>query len=755
MKNNLSKITALYERLSRDDELQGESNSILNQKKFLEDYAISHGFRNFRHFSDDGYTGTNFNRPGFTAMLSEIEAGNVGTVIVKDMSRFGRNYLQVGFYTEMVFPQKGVRYIAVNNSVDSNNPAENDFTPFLNIMNEWYAKDTSNKIRAVFKNRMEDGKRCSGSIPYGYNRVPGDKQTLVVDPVASQVVKRIFDMTCEGYPSTEIARILAKEQVLIPTVYTARYHPEQCNNRATDNPYKWTTTTIITILERQEYLGHTVLRKTISENFKMKRRRVSTPEELLIFPNTHEPIIDQATWDLAQRVRKRGVKSCPNGSYTHRLSGLLFCADCGSRMSYSYNSNLIKKYGENSPSACSFRCSQYNNTSSVQPERPCTMHYIPAAAMETLVQTAIQRVSQFVIQNEEEFVQQIQQLWSERKEQVSTEDKTELENGKRRMAELDTLIKGLYENYIAQILPERQYRTLMRQYDEEQILLEGKIADLEKFLGERKRNELQTSRFVDLVHKYKSAEEITTTMIYEFIDKIVVHDAVGRKKKERTQQVDIYFNFIGQYSVPYSEEELQEQKAREEQLEYERKERKRQRSKEAGKAKRNRIRMETKEGHSFAKRTCVICGKEYWPTGSKQTMCSEECRAINISKYNKKKGEERLALKDGHIFCQKGCVVCGNLFWPVSGSDLTCSEECRKTRKAERLEKSKALREEKKKQGLPIGYHETTCKVCGKVFQMKSYNNCYCSVECRKMERHNNCFKRRKGYKEEVEVESI
>lgn len=226
------KFTALYERLSRDDEQAGESNSIQNQKKYLEEYARQHGLRNIRHFYDDGYSGTNFNRPGFAALLEEVEAGRVETLVVKDLSRFGRNYLQVGYYTEILFPKKGVRFIAINNNVDSATPQDNDFTPFLNIMNEWYAKDTSNKIKSIFLSRMSDGKRCSGSIPYGYNRLPEDKQTLVVDPVASQVVKHIFELAAEGLTPPAIARQLTEEKVLIPSAYTLQYHPEQCNRKA-------------------------------------------------------------------------------------------------------------------------------------------------------------------------------------------------------------------------------------------------------------------------------------------------------------------------------------------------------------------------------------------------------------------------------------------------------------------------------------------------------------------------------------------
>ena len=267
------KITALYERLSRDDDLQGESNSILNQKSYLEAYAQKNGFTNVRHFTDDGYSGVNFNRPGFQSMLAEIEAGRVGTVIVKDMSRFGRNYLQVGFYTEIMFPQKDVRFIAINSNIDSNRPADNDFAPFLNIMNEYYAKDTSNKIKAVFNSRMQNGKRCSGSIPYGYNRLPNDKQMLVVDPVAAEVVRRIFNYAAKGKSAGEIADILTADKVLIPAAYTEKYHPEQANHHKYADPYLWGNPTVRNILDRKEYLGHTVLRKTYSVNFKLHKRK--------------------------------------------------------------------------------------------------------------------------------------------------------------------------------------------------------------------------------------------------------------------------------------------------------------------------------------------------------------------------------------------------------------------------------------------------------------------------------------------------
>ena len=305
-------ITALYERLSKDDDLRGESNSIQNQKKYLEDYAKKNNFNNIKHYVDDGFTGTNFNRPGFQEMISDVEAGKISTVIVKDMSRFGRNYLEVGFYTEMVFPKKNVRFIAINNGIDSDVATDNDFTPFLNIMNEWYAKDTSNKIKAIFNARMKEGLRCSGSIPYGYNRLPNDKQKLVKDPEASKVVARIFDLAAKGISVPQIAKILEEDKVLIPSAYHEKYHPEQSNGIKYSQPYKWRATTLRGILERKEYLGHTVLKKTEHTNFKLKKRKKRDKSDWLIFKNTHEAIVDEATWEQAQKhLEKHRRKRVP------------------------------------------------------------------------------------------------------------------------------------------------------------------------------------------------------------------------------------------------------------------------------------------------------------------------------------------------------------------------------------------------------------------------------------------------------------
>ena len=542
-----NRITALYERLSRDDEMQGESNSITNQKKYLEDYAVQHGFGNIQHFSDDGYSGTSLNRPAFNSLLTEIEAGRVGTVIVKDMSRFGRNYLQVGFYTEMMFPKKNVRFIAVNNGVDSANPADNDFTPFLNIMNEWYAKDTSKKIKAVFKAKTRDGKRVSGAVPYGYYRKPEDKQTLYVDEASASVVRRIFQLACDGMGATAIADTLSEDKILIPSAYARQNHPEDCQCTNYHDPYTWNATTVGYILNRREYLGHTVLGKTTRDNFKTKRKRIANEDELLVFYNTHEAIIDQETYDKAQRMRKRVSPRRNSEKPAHRLSGLLYCADCGSRLAYI---NSKPKDGKIYDSNQAFRCSRYHNK-----YHSCTGHYIKASTIEMLIYQATKRVSQYVLKDEKEFVEQLKAQYELQCEKDNTDDKKELLEAKRRMMDLDDLIKGLYENFTLGRLPERQFNRLMTEYDTEQSSLEQRISELETATERISTKAVQIDKFVRLVKKYRDFEELTTPMLNDFIEKVVIHEAEGGRTKDRTQQVDIYFNFIGNFVLPLSEDE--------------------------------------------------------------------------------------------------------------------------------------------------------------------------------------------------------
>lgn len=552
------KYTALYERLSRDDEMQGESNSIVNQKRYLEEYAQAQGFKNIRHFTDDGYSGTNFKRPGFQEMIAAIEAGEIDVVCVKDLSRFGRDYLKVGFYTEIMFPEKGVRFIAINNSVDSANPMENDFTPFLNIMNEWYAKDTSNKIRAIFRSRMQDGKRCSGAIPYGYKRDPEDKNHLLIDEEAAKVVRRIYQMVIDGMGSQAIANQLTADNVLIPSAYLEQSEHGESRNHSYHDPCRWNCTAVSYILDKQEYMGHTVLGKTICENFKTKKRRKARPDELIIFENTHEPIIDAETWHLVQKLRRRTRRKLANGSYSHRLSGLVYCADCGKRLSYSSPQSQHRPDGKTYDADSSFRCPTYKSMYG-----ECTMHYIKSSTLDKLVDETVRKVARYVLSDEQAFLEQVRELTSADQKQTQSEDKKELVNIKKRIAELDNYIKRLYEGNASGKIPDRQFEKLMVRYDSEQQELEERVKEIEVSIHEIQKESENGQQFVRLVQKYRDLTEIDQTALNEFIDKVVVHEATGGRTADRSQQIEIYFNFIGQFMVEDTKEELlmQEQEA--------------------------------------------------------------------------------------------------------------------------------------------------------------------------------------------------
>lgn len=671
---DLNRVTALYERLSKDDDQQGESNSILNQKKYLEDYAHKNGFNNVQHFTDDGYTGRNFNRPGFQAMLSEIEAGKIGTVIVKDLSRLGRNYLEVGFYTEMMFPQKFVRFIAVNNSVDSDKPQDNDFTPFLNIMNEWYAKDTSKKIKSVFLSRMSDGKRCSGSIPYGYNRLPEDKQTLVVDPVASKTVQHIFELASEGITPPEIARTLTQENILIPSAYTLEFHPEQCNRKAEQGCTRWNPTTVREILNRQEYLGHTVLRKTIGINFKTDARRFADDEERFVFENTHEPIIDTELWEKAHRALKHTLRRLKEGTHQteNLLPGLVYCADCESRLSFEAH------YFKSGKEYYSFRCSKYGNNTAL-----CSAHYINAESLYQLVLHSIQRVSKHVIADEQGFAEELKARWQLKAEYKPIKRQEDMSAVTKRLDELDRLIGNLYENFISGLLPEKQYRSLMQKYSLEQGELEKEKAELLKSETDTDKPTVNIGRFIKLIKEFKEPTELTKEMAYELIDKIVVHEAEG-DRANRHQQVDIYYNFIGDFEVPLTQKEIADAKRKAEKEARQKAEHKkaiRKKNSEKHQAKIKAQRWEANGGHKFQKRTCQYCGKEFYPNSSKQLFCTPDCTKAHQKEEKEKK---RLAEKGNHPYKQKKCRICGKPFWPSNGQEVLCSEECKNKNRKER-----------------------------------------------------------------------
>ncbi|MCR2050415.1 recombinase family protein [Acetatifactor muris] len=549
---NSIKITALYERLSRDDELQGESNSITNQKHFLEDYARKNGFVNIRHFTDDGVSGTTFDREGFQSMIAEVEAGNVAVIIVKDMSRFGRDYLKVGFYTEVMFKEKGVRFIAINNGIDSSNQQDSDFTPFLNIMNEWYARDSSRKIQAIFKARMQEGKRVSPSVPYGYRRDPDDKQHLIIDPEPAAVVRRIFKLVLEGNGVNRIADILYADKILIPSAYAEKYYPENQHSKSFHDPIRWTNQTIIHILEKREYMGHTVLGKTISESYKTKKRRKATEDELMIFENTHEAIIDEETWNNVQRLIETKRRPKKNGAPPCRLSGLLYCADCGSKLSHRYNSR--NKYDADN----SYGCSSYR-----QYTRNCTMHYIRVSVVEKLILETIREVSAYALSNEKEFVKKVREASDVQQEATMKEYRRRLGKAKRRHEELDDLVKKLYESFATGKIPEKHFDRLLSGYDNEQTTLEAEMQELQTGLDRYGADSVRADRFLELVRRYTDFSELTTPMLNEFIEKVVVHEA-DKSTGDRVQKVDIYLNFIGAFTVPKMEAALTaEQEARE------------------------------------------------------------------------------------------------------------------------------------------------------------------------------------------------
>ena len=535
--------------------------------------------------------------------------------------------------------------------------------PERRMFNEWYAKDTSNKIKAVFDARMKDGKRCSDSIPYGYNRLATDKQTLVVDPVASEVVKRIFLLANEGKSPRAIAELLTEEKVLIPAAHAKEYHPEQYNGTKFSDPYTWGMSTIRAILSRQEYLGHTVLRKSVSTNFKLHKRKNTDEDEQYVFYNTHEPIISQELWDSVQKRKKRANRTAAKGTHSNRLSGYLYCADCGRRMT------LQTHYSKKDRSVqYSYRCGGYASK-----VNSCSAHSISADNVEALILSAVKRLSRFVLNDEEAFAKELQALWNEKQTEKPKHNKSELHRFQKRYDELSKLIRGLYENLVSGLLPERQYKQLMKQYDDEQAELETKIEEMEKELTEEKVNAVDIKHFISLIRKCKEPTEISDLMFAELIDKIVVYEAEG-VGKARTQKVDIYFNYVGQVDIAYTEEELAEIKAQEEQIEMERLAKQREREK-AYREKRKAKKLAENGGEIVKTKICPHCQKEFVPTSNRQIFCSKDC--CYQARQDKTKAD-REAEKGNHYYRQRVCAVCGSTYWPAHSQQKFCSEECQK-----------------------------------------------------------------------------
>ncbi len=536
----------------------------------------------------------------------------------------------------------------------------------LNIMNEWYAKDTSNKIKAVFQSRMSDGKRCSGSIPYGYNRRPGDKQTLVVDPAAAPVVRRIFELAAQGHAPPVIAQMLSEEQILIPSAYTLQYHPEQCNHKAPLGATEWRANTVREILHRQEYLGHTVLRKTVGISFKSDARRTAPEEERLLFEHTHEPIISPELWEQAHKQQKHRMRRNGAAPQDCRLPGLVFCADCGSRMSYETH------YYKSGEAYHTFRCSRYAGNTAA-----CTIHHIRESVLNDIVLRAIRKIFGQVIADERGFAEELQTYWQKKSDDKTRQRRELLTQERQRLADLDRLIGSLYEHYITGILPEKQYKSLMQKYSEEQVGREAKVHELEESLTGTSLSAAQIDRFIRLIRQYKTPDELTAGLACALIDKIMIHEAMGRKP-DRRQQVDIVYNFIGNFDPPMTAEEINQaaQKAEQDTEKKVKHRTEQQRRRNAAfQAKEKAARRAANNGHKFSQRTCDQCGEAYWPASSTQRFCTPDCAKAHQRHL---RTQERQTQREGHTFRQKTCRLCGTPFWPVNGQQELCSEACRK-----------------------------------------------------------------------------
>ena len=555
------KITPLYERLSRDDELQGESNSISNQKQMLEDFARRNGLPNPTHFTDDGISGTRFDRPGFLAMMEEVEAGRVEAIVIKDMSRLGRDYLKVGQVME-ILRQRGVRLIAINDGVDSLK-GDDDFTPFRNIMNEFYARDTSRKIRSVFKSKGMSGKHLTGTVIYGY-LWDEKREHWLVDEEAAEVVRRIFSLTLEGYGPYQIACKLSADRIEIPVVHLARFNEGVNRSKPVKDPYGWGSSTIVNILKKREYLGHTINFKT-RKHFKDKKSHYVSEDEWTIFENTHEAIIDQQTFDLAQKIRSN-VRRYPNGwGEAAPLTGLLYCADCGGKM-YVHRTNNGRRISQ-------YTCSNYTKV-------PCgtlcpTQHRINESAVLTLVSDTLRAIAEYSRNDRTEFIHTVQETQVAQQSADISKKRRRLAAAQKRAGELEKLICKIYEDNALGKLPDARYKALDAQYAKEQDALEIEIAELEKAVTGYEQSQKSAEKFIALIDKYENFDTLTNTMLNEFVEKILVHERARKGSQDTTQEIEIYFNFLGRYIppslqpvplTPEEQEELQKKEERKDRL---------------------------------------------------------------------------------------------------------------------------------------------------------------------------------------------
>ena len=522
----------------------------------LEDFARRNGLPNPTHFTDDGISGTRFDRPGFLAMMEEVETGRVEAIVIKDMSRLGRDYLKVGQVME-VLRQRGVRLIAINDGVDSLK-GDDDFTPFRNIMNEFYARDTSRKIRSVFKSKGMSGKHLTGTVIYGY-LWDEKREHWLVDEEAAEVVRRIFSLTLEGYGPYQIACKLSADRIEIPAVHLARFNEGVNRSKPVKDPYGWGSSTIVNILKKREYLGHTINFKT-RKHFKDKKSHYVSEDEWTIFENTHEAIIDQQTFDLAQKIRSN-VRRYPNGwGEAAPLTGLLYCADCGGKM-YVHRTNNGRRISQ-------YTCSNYTKV-------PCgtlcpTQHRINESAVLTLVSDTLRAIAEYSRNDRTEFIHTVQETQVAQQSADISKKRRRLAAAQKRAGELEKLICKIYEDNALGKLPDARYRALDAQYAKEQDALEIEIAELEKAVTGYEQSQKSAEKFIALIDKYENFDTLTNTMFNEFVEKILVHERSRKGSQDTTQEIEIYFNFLGRYippalqPVPLTPEEQEELRKKEE-----------------------------------------------------------------------------------------------------------------------------------------------------------------------------------------------
>ncbi len=531
---NTEKITALYCRLSRDDEQEGDSNSIVHQKEILTKYAKDYGFRNIEIFVDDGYSGTNFNRPAFQRLIRKVEDNEVSTIIVKDMSRLGRDYLKVGVYTEITFPDAGVRFIAVNDGVDSNNQVDNDFTPFRNIINEWYAKDTSKKIRAVFKAKGNSGKHLCTQPPFGYLKSPEDKEKWIIDEQASQTVKEIFSLCVKGYGPAQIARILNEKKVETPICHYDRLGIK--HSAKSPYPEIWCPDTVKHILDNMSYLGHTVNFRTRKKSYKCKKKVQNPKSEWVIFENTQEPIISQETFDIVQRIREGRRKPTPMGEM-NVFSGMIYCADCKQKM-YLCRCTTMKQKEY-------FNCSTYRK----KKKGLCSSHQITVETIEEIVLSYLQKVSNFILDHEQDFIEiaiQHSEILSKREVSKRNKEMTDAEN---RIKTLNKIIQSLYEDKVLGRITEERFALLSKTYEEEQKALKETINSYTEEIDRYDEINDNINHFVRLVWKLGRIKKLTPEIVRMLIEKIIVSE------KEKTDDgfkrtVTICLTHIGEITLP-------------------------------------------------------------------------------------------------------------------------------------------------------------------------------------------------------------